>query len=363
MTSEPMVRITDLTVAYRKGHDEVLALDRVSLDIQEGEAVGVIGESGSGKSTLALALLGLLPANSRVQGSIRYRGHELIGASESDLRTFRGTEIALVYQDALVSLNPVRTVGSQVAEAIERRWPELTRMERRRATIRALSDVGISAPEARVDQFPHEYSGGMRQRAAIAMALGAEPSLLIADEITTALDVTVKGEILELLAGLRRDDGMALMLVSHDLQVVEDTVDRVAVLYGGRIVEVGETSDVLTEPAHPYTEGLVQSVVTLDDPEIKFIPGDPPGSANEAPGCPFAPRCALRMGRSRCLEEVPALRAVGKTAHASACHYFEELIGTRHEYGGQAAPPEPEPVPTPPARGVEVENEPRKDRS
>lgn len=328
--SSPLLEVRDLTVQYETRDGWFTALRDVSLQVDLGRSLGIVGESGSGKSTLALALLGLLPKTARVEGSIRFDGTEIVGASGHVLNEVRGREIGLVYQDALVSLNPVRNVGSQIVEVIRRHRPGISRKDASRVAVEALSGVGIPAAAERAAQFPHQFSGGMRQRAAIAMALAAEPRLLVADEITTALDVTVQSQILDLLLKIREDTGMSTLVISHDLEVVRGVTDQVAVMYAGRLVEQGPAHDVLVAPEHPYTFGLVESAPTIERPVIAFIPGSPPTGGADVQGCAFVDRCQLNAGREICHLETPPLRHLPGTAsvRGTACHFAEEMPST-----------------------------------
>jgi oligopeptide/dipeptide ABC transporter ATP-binding protein len=292
----------------------------VSFSLSRGESIGIVGESGSGKSTLALALLGLLPKSAETAGSVRLSGGELLGASAAQLNKVRGRKIGFVYQDALVSLNPVRSVGSQISEVIRRHRLGVTKAETRELAIDAMRRVGIPEGSRRYRQYPHEFSGGMRQRVAIAMSLAAGPELLIADEVTTAIDVTVKAQILDLLADLRESDGMALVTISHDLEAVRRVSDRIAVMYAGRILELGPTDAVLAAPHHPYTAALVDCAPTVDRPIISFIPGSPPTTGALTPGCAFCERCSIAGGRSICSADRPPIRPSGEGRQV-ACHF------------------------------------------
>jgi oligopeptide/dipeptide ABC transporter ATP-binding protein len=287
--------VEDLRVEFNTRRGTVRAVRGLSYELAAGETLGIVGESGSGKSVGALAVLGLLPPRTAriIGGSVRFRGQELVGQSEKRLRAIRGTGIALIFQDPLSSLNPVLPIGRQITEQLETHGKASGKAAARRA-VELLERVGIPDPGRRVRQFPHELSGGMRQRAMIAMALSCEPSLLIADEPTTALDVTIQAQILELLAELRVSLEMAVLLITHDLGVVAGFADRVAVMYAGRVVEHGATPGLLSNPAHPYTAGLLGSIPRLDRPRqaaLTPIAGAPPDLGAELQGCPFRPRC------------------------------------------------------------------------
>ncbi|MEQ1858157.1 MAG: ABC transporter ATP-binding protein, partial [Longimicrobiales bacterium] len=268
----------------------------VSFDVRESETLGIVGESGCGKTVTSLAVLGLLPhPPARVMdgSSMRFRAQELVGADEAKLRALRGNEISMVFQEPMSSLNPVFTVGDQIAEAL-RLHRGLDRKAARTQTVRLLDEVGIPEPDRRVDEYPHQLSGGMRQRVMIAMAISCAPKLLIADEPTTALDVTIQAQILELLADLRRAHGMAVMLITHDLGVVAEVCDRVIVMYAGQIVESGTVEDIFVRPAHPYTRGLLGSLPSVDAPggRLASIPGTVPSPLHWPEGCRFQARCA-----------------------------------------------------------------------
>ncbi len=317
----PLLAVRDLQVEFDTRRGRVRAVRGLSYEVRPGEALGLVGESGSGKSVSALAVLGLLPRRTAriAAGSIRLRGEELVGRSERELRALRGSTVALVFQDSLSSLNPVLTIGRQITEQLEAHGKASGKAAERRA-VELLERVGIPGAARRVRQHPHELSGGMRQRAMIAMALSCEPALLVADEPTTALDVTIQAQILELLAELRDTLGMSVLLITHDLGVVAGFTDRVAVMYAGRIVEQGPTEPLLARPSHPYTLGLLASVPRLDRPRqatLTPIPGVPPNLGAEIRGCPFRPRCAAAV--ARCAAEDPPLEQVGEAPRSVAC--------------------------------------------
>jgi oligopeptide/dipeptide ABC transporter ATP-binding protein len=315
----PLLQLRSLGVSYHRGGHELRAVDKVDFDLHERECLGVVGESGSGKTQLLLSVLGLSPAGARVTGSIRYRGEELQGASSARLEAVRGRRIAIVFQDAMGALNPYLTIGTQLTEGARRQL----RLGRRAALARAadlLEKVQIDAPAQRLRCHPHELSGGMRQRVLIAMALMCDPEILLLDEPTTALDVTVQAQVLELLRGVRERSGVAMLFVTHDLGALASMADRVAVMYGGRVVELAPVQGLYAAPLHPYTAGLLRSLPRLDLPLPKRLPsiaGQPPDLANLPPGCAFAPRCPLV--HERCVA-VPPLRAV-TGARAVACHF------------------------------------------
>ena len=305
---EPLLSVEDLRVSFVGRRATVQAVNGIGYTVKSGEAVGLVGESGSGKSVSALAILGLLrPQTSRVAGSAKFAGQELIGQPERVLRAVRGARIGLVFQDPLSSLNPVLSIQTQLTEQLITHEGTGRREARERA-LALIKSVGIPDPDRRLKQFPHELSGGMRQRAMIAMALACRPAFLIADEPTTALDVTIQAQILDLLAELRERLNMSLLLITHDLGVAAGHTDRLAVMYAGRIVETGRTEAVLGDPSHPYTEGLLSAVPRLDRARanrLVAIPGAPPDPTVAQPGCPFVARCSF--AQSRCYTEDPRL--------------------------------------------------------
>jgi peptide/nickel transport system ATP-binding protein len=290
----------------------------VGLTLGEGETLGLVGESGSGKSLLWLGVLGLVPPGAVVTGSARLGATELIGAGQGQLADIRGRRIAMVFQDPMTALNPYLTIGRQLTEVVERHHGA-DRSTARRAALDLLDRVGIPDAARRIDLYPHEFSGGMRQRATIAMALLGRPDILIADEPTTALDVTVQAQILDLFAELKRDGGLTQVLISHDLGVVAGLADRVAVMYAGRLVEVAGVEDLFARPLHPYTRGLLAAMPRVDRPGVDLlatIPGQPPDPARLPPGCAFAPRCPL--AEDGCRIAPPALATVAP-GHLVAC--------------------------------------------
>lgn len=300
------------------------AVDRVSLDVPAGRTVALVGESGCGKSVTSLAVMGLLAPNARVAGgAMWFDGRELGGLSGTARRRLRGGRMAMVFQEPMTSLNPLMTVGLQVAEGL-RLHRGLTGRAARRRVIELFEQVGIRDAADRVDAYPHQFSGGMRQRVMIAMAIACEPGLLIADEPTTALDVTVQAQILELLRALQRRRGLALLFITHDLGVVAEIADTVAVMYAGRIVEQAPTAELFAAPQHPYTRGLLQSMPRLRpgrrDPAARLpvIPGEVPDPLRRPPGCAFHPRCELGRAEGRCQGQTPALEAAG-AGHWCAC--------------------------------------------
>ena len=347
----PLLTVDNLHVEFAGRHRTVRAVRGLSYTIRPGETLGLVGESGSGKSVSALSLLGLLPkrVGKITQGSAVFDGRDLIGMPEEQLRRVRGSKIAMIFQDPLSSLNPVLTIGRQITEALETHKGMDRKASHKRA-IELLELVGIPNAKGRVNDYPHQFSGGMRQRAMIAMALSCEPALLIADEPTTALDVTIQAQILSLLSRLRSELGMAVLIITHDLGVVAGFADRLAVMYAGRLVELGPTEDMLASPSHPYTIGLLRSLPRLDRPRqaaLTPIEGSPPDLAADLVGCPFAPRCAWRLEDSW-LENPPLEQARGSTGtgrriHLVACHNqptpAEALAGHPLRDGFMPAPP------------------------
>jgi peptide/nickel transport system ATP-binding protein len=322
--SPPLLQISDLRVTFVSrsglGLEAVRGLD---LTLQDGELHGVVGESGSGKSVAMMAVMGLLPSSARVTGSVRLRGEELIGRSQRYMRRIRGARIGYVFQDPMTALNPLLPVGAQVAEAVSIHNRSLSRTDARERALALLRLVAIPSPERRLDQYPHEFSGGMRQRAGIAIAMANEPELLIADEPTTALDVTIQAQIMDLLRRLREEKGIGLVLVSHDLGVVAGAASRVSIMYAGKVVERGSVDDVFSSPRHPYTRGLLASLPKLDQRvgRLTAIPGAPPAIHDRPSGCDFHPRCAHAV--ERCRIDAPALRMVETTE--AACHLAEDI--------------------------------------
>ena len=337
--SEPLLQVEDLRVYFDTDEGESRAVDGVSLDIRPGETLGLVGESGCGKSLTALSILGLVPSppsRTLPGSSVRLRGEELIGAPGPRLREVRGAEIAMIFQEPMTSLNPVYRVGDQVAEAV-RAHRRASRVELQDEVLHLLERVGLPDPERARRAYPHELSGGMRQRAMIAMAVACGPSLLIADEPTTALDVTIQAQILELLDSFRSEIGMALLLISHDLAVVSQVADRVAVMYAGQVVEQAATADLFRDPTHPYTEGLLRSVPSIDAPveRLVVIPGRVPDATRWPSACRFHPRCPYAW--ERCEAEEPPLLDAGA---ARARCWLPVEPGQREGAGLASASPE-----------------------
>ncbi len=319
-----LLDVNRLTVELPTPRGWVRPVNDVSLRIAAGETLGLVGESGSGKTMLSLALMGLLPVGARVSGEAWLAAEStaspknLAALRENEWRAVRGGEIGMVFQEPMTSLNPVMSVGAQVAEAVRAHDSRLSSDEVQKRTIAALRRASVPEPEARAEQFPHQLSGGLRQRVMIAMALAAGPRLLIADEPTTALDVTVQKQVLALLYQLRREMQLGMLFITHDLGVVAQVADRVAVMYAGRIVEQGFAREVLTRPRHPYTKGLLAASPTLERGKLEPIPGTVPQLTALPPGCAFEPRCAWR--REDCVAAVPQLRPVdGTDEHDARC--------------------------------------------
>jgi oligopeptide transport system ATP-binding protein len=314
-----VLEVEELTTRFATPEGEVAAVSGVSFAIEEGAAVGVVGESGSGKTQLFLSVMALLARNGRCSGSARFRGQEMLGLRASELNRIRGVRLAMIFQDPMTSLNPYLRISRQMTEVLIEHEGVSEREARRRA-LELLDLVGIPAASRRIDLYPHEFSGGMRQRVMIAIALLCRPALLIADEPTTALDVTVQAQILELLRQLQREIGMAIVLITHDLGVVAGLCERVLVMYAGRIVEDGPALPIFADPQHPYTRGLLGSMPRLDQAsaqELTTIPGQPPDLQALPAGCAFRDRCGFAF--ERCRSERPRLRAFA-TARRKACH-------------------------------------------
>jgi oligopeptide/dipeptide ABC transporter ATP-binding protein len=319
--AEPLLEVRDLKVSFRTEDGIVRAVDGVSFTVDEGEVLGIVGESGSGKSVTMMSVMRLITdPNVIYEGDIIYKGRSLMALSRDAMQNVRGQEIAMIFQDPMTSLNPVYTVGWQIEEQLNAHY-ELQKREARRRAIELLAQVGIPNPERRIDDYPHQFSGGMRQRVMIALALSCSPSLLIADEPTTALDVTIQAQILELIKNLRRDFGSAVVLITHDLGVVADVADRIVVMYAGRIVEQGNKEQIFYDAQHPYTWGLLGSIARLDRPRprrLTAIAGQPPSLINKPRGCNFRPRCPHAF--NRCREEDPPLVDKIGDGHLDACH-------------------------------------------
>ncbi len=329
-----LLEVEDLHVEFRTPYGVVNAVNGISYTLDPRETLAILGESGSGKSVSAQAIMGIIdsPPGFITRGTIRYKGRDLLKLPESERRTIRGREISMIFQDALTALNPVFTVGFQIGEMF-RVHRGLGKAESKQKAIELMDHVRIPSARERVNDYPHQFSGGMRQRVMIAMALSLDPDILIADEPTTALDVTVQAQIMELLHVLQAETGMGLILITHDLGVVADVSDRLAVMYAGKIVETGNVYDIYGNPAHPYTEGLMSSIPRIDQKgeELNPIKGAPPNLMRIPTGCPFHPRCPY--ARQRCVDEVPPLYEVA-AERRSACHYWEEVLSPKEPISG-----------------------------
>jgi peptide/nickel transport system ATP-binding protein len=328
----PLLSVRDLRVRFNTERGVVKAVDGVSFDIGENEVVGIVGESGSGKTVTALSVLGLLPATARVTGEIRFRGRDLRSLPEPELRALRGSSIGIVVQDALAALNPLHRVGTLVAESVRTHNPAVARHEVNDRVQDLLARVGIPNPAGRARQYPHEFSGGMRQRVMIAMAIANDPPLLIADEPTTALDVTTQAQVLEVLGKVRERSSSAMMLITHDLGVVAGVVDRMLVMYAGRVVESGTVEQVFHQPSHPYTVGLLASLPRLEggrSRRLSRIPGQPPSLINVPAGCAFHPRCSFARTPDPCATAEPSVRDAPGPGHVAACHLVDEVVAAR----------------------------------
>ncbi len=316
--ADPILQISNLSIDFRTRNGLVRAVNQLSFQIAAGEILGLVGESGSGKTISMLASVGLInDPNAIISGSIRYKGRELIGLSNRALQKIRGPEIAMIFQDPITAMTPVHTIGWQITEQIRAHEKLSARAARSRA-IELLGTMGIPSPAEQFHRYPHQLSGGLRQRAMIAMALSCNPSLLIADEPTTALDVTVQAQILDLLRDLREKFGSGIILITHDMGVVAGIADTLMVMYAGRLVERGATQDIFAHPAHPYTQGLLASIPPMEGPRLRrlpSIPGTPPNPAAMPPGCAFAPRCPYLF--DPCATKPPPLFAL--PAQDSAC--------------------------------------------
>jgi peptide/nickel transport system ATP-binding protein len=317
----PLLEVDDLHTSFDTPRGRVVAVDGVSLHLEAGKTLGIVGESGSGKTVLARSILQLIPArNAVIEGQVRLQGRDLVGLSPKAMRSVWGVEAAIVFQDPMTSLNATMRVGDQITESL-RFHLDMSRSEARSTATALLRSVGIPEPEARLRAYPHQLSGGMRQRVTIAIALACGPRLLVADEPTTALDVTIQKQILDLLEIQKRERAMGMILITHDLGVVAGRTDRIAVMYAGRVVERGPTRVLFHDRRHPYTEGLLRSIPRMSNPghsRLQVIPGRPPDLVALPEACAFAPRC--RYAQARCLEEQPPLIDVGQ-GHEHACFY------------------------------------------
>jgi len=332
MNDGPVLSIRDLVVDFPTDDGIVHAVDHVSYDVYAGEALGVVGESGSGKSVTYLAIMGLLDRSRvRISGQALLDGQDLLAMPPKELNRVRGDDIAMIFQDPATSLNPVMRIGPQISEAVLAHDASATGKSADRRAVELLDLVGVPDPEARSRQYPHEFSGGMRQRVMIAMALANGPRVLIADEPTTALDVTIQAQVMEILRAAQTDTGAATILITHDLGLVSESAARVAVMYAGRLAEIGASTEIFARPSHPYTNGLLASLPDLADEPRRLSPiiGQPPSLLDVPSGCAFHPRCELRGDRAICAEERPTLADVAPE-HGSACHFPQEAAAMGH---------------------------------
>lgn len=323
MTKTPLLDIRGLRIAVSDGKKEHVAVENIDLEVARGEILGLVGESGSGKSLSMLSVMGLAPAGMRVSGSILFQDREILGLPERQMRKLRGSRIAMIFQDPMTALNPVLTVGQQIVEALMLHNPSWSSRQLRTRAIELLELVAIPVPERRFAQFPHEFSGGMRQRVVIAIAVANGPDLLIADEPTTALDVTIQAQLVEILDTLRREKDLAIVLITHDLGLVAGLADRIAILYSGRIAERGDIDTVFENPRHPYTAGLLAAIPSIETDRLRLhsIEGAPPSIRARPTGCQFHPRCPIAI--PVCTERVPEFRWHGKSM--AACHRSGEV--------------------------------------
>ena len=341
--ASPLLSVADLEVAFRTEDGRVQAVDGVTFDLKPGEVVAIVGESGSGKSVTALTLMGLTRgANTEISGSATFGDAELVSASEADLRKLRGAEISMIFQDPMSSLNPVQRVGNQIAEQIQAH-KDVSKKEAMKQVVDLLESVGIPGAADRARAYPHEFSGGMRQRAMIAMALSLEASVLIADEPTTALDVTIQAQIMRLLGRLNEERGLSIILITHDLGIVAEVADRVLVMYGGRIVEQGTLDQIFYNPQHPYTWGLLGSLARIDrprPPRLSQIPGMPPSLISPPEGCHFRPRCPHEFGK--CPKRPDLEQRGAEPGHLDRCFLGAEQKREKRQIGDRIALTAPE---------------------
>ena len=324
----PALRVQDLRVAYGTARGSLGAVDGVSFDLAPGESLGLVGESGCGKSTLGRGLMQLLPPGAAVDGSVRLDGQELVGMDQQSLRRVRAEQLALVFQEPMSRLNPLMRISAHFVETVRAHRPDIDKDEAQQMGRESLRQMGI--PPTRINDYPHEFSGGMRQRIMIALGLVLSPAVIVADEPTTALDVIVEAQILDLLDRLRYDEHVGLLLITHNLGIVAETCDRVAVMYAGRIVEIGPVEQIFAAPQHPYTQGLLESVISIDTTELSSIDGSPPDLVDPPRGCRYTPRCPARF--EDCPHIDPVLGEVGPD-HRAACLLHESAypLGARAE--------------------------------
>jgi len=337
-TFPALLSVRRLTVEFKLKEQVVRAVTDMSFDIEAGEVVGLVGESGSGKSVSIMSLLGLVPQppGRIVEGSALFEGQDLLSLTNRELRRIRGKDIGMIFQDPMTSLNPVITIGAQVAEALRTHDAGMTRRVARARSIELLTSVGIPQASERIGDYPHAFSGGMRQRVMIAMATANNPKLLLADEPTTALDVTTQAQVLETLESSRRDTGAAMILVTHDLGLVADIADRILVMYAGRIMEEGTAREIFETPRHPYTSGLLACLPRLDErmPHMPVVPGTAGDRVDVPTGCVFYRRCEYSLDPERCAAAIPTL-SLGADGRKVACHFADQLIGRLQAIPGE----------------------------
>ena len=322
--TEPLLTVKNLNVGFATKSGIVQAATDISFEIIPGEVLAVVGESGSGKSVTALALMRLHPGNTIITGDVHFDGRDLLNMGDREMRGIRGKDVAMIFQDPMTAMNPVFSVGDQIVETIRVHDSSVSKSAAWSRSVDLLKLVGVPEPKRRAKQYPHEYSGGMRQRAMIAMAIANEPKLLIADEPTTALDVTVQAQVMEVLEAVREETGSAMMLITHDLGLVAGAADRVQVMYASRLMETGGIDEIFYESRNPYTRALLESIPDLDGTktELKPIPGNPPSLLNISEGCAFRPRCTMAV--DLCREVTPSLTTI-RGEHASRCHRIDDM--------------------------------------
>ncbi|WP_395154440.1 ABC transporter ATP-binding protein [Ilumatobacter sp.] len=334
--TQPLLTVENLNVGFATKSGVVQAATDINFEIFPGEVLAVVGESGSGKSVTALALMRLHPDNTIVTGNVNFDGHDLLNMSDRDMRAIRGSDVAMIFQDPMTAMNPVFSVGNQIVETIRVHDSSVSKQEAWTKAIDLLKLVGVPEPKQRASQYPHEYSGGMRQRAMIAMAIANDPKLLIADEPTTALDVTVQAQVMEVLHEVQAETGSAMMLITHDLGLVAGSADRVQVMYASRLMETGSIDQIFYESQNPYTRALLESIPDIDGlkEELSPIPGNPPSLLNPLAGCAFRPRC--KFAKDVCAIEVPPRIPVGVN-HTSRCVLVHELPAPAGASAGDAS--------------------------